>query len=57
MLYALMDMTASIGAAHLLAASALWEYAERSVFHIFGDCLGDPVADDLLRLLRAALTG
>jgi hypothetical protein len=39
---------------HLDAAMALWEYAERSCQHIFGDALGDPVADDILRALRRA---
>jgi hypothetical protein len=31
---------------------ALWDYVERSVRHVWGDSLGDPVADDILRLLR-----
>jgi hypothetical protein len=57
MLYALMDRTAVIGAAHLLAALALRDYAERSVYFIFGDDLGDPLADDLLRLLRTCTAG
>jgi hypothetical protein len=52
MLYALLDKSAVIRAEHLMAALTLWDYCERSVYHIFGDCLGDPVADDLLRLLR-----
>jgi hypothetical protein len=30
---------------------------ERSVYHIFGDELGDPLADDLLRLLRGCPGG
>jgi hypothetical protein len=57
MLYALMDRSATIGAAHLLAALALWDYVERSVAHIFGDALGDPVADEILRLLRSCPNG
>jgi hypothetical protein len=57
MLYALMDRAAVIGAEHLLAALALWDYVERSVLFVFGDSLGDPVADDLLRLLRSCPTG
>ncbi len=57
MLYALLDRSAVIGAPHLLAALALWDYAERSVYHVFGDDLGDPVADDLLRLLRSSPDG
>jgi hypothetical protein len=54
MLYALMDGSAVIGAPHLMAGLALWEYVERSVTFVFGDSLGDPVADELLRVLRAA---
>jgi hypothetical protein len=57
LIYALMDRSAVIKAPHLLAALALWDYCERSVYFIFGDHLGDPLADDLLRLLRANPTG
>jgi hypothetical protein len=56
-LYALLDLSAEVRAEHLLAALALWEYVEQSVRHVFGDALGDPVADELLRLLRAAPEG
>jgi hypothetical protein len=57
MIYALLDCSPAIGATHLLAALALWDYAEASVKHIWGDALGDPVADELLRLLRASPDG
>src|SRR5262249_61222562 len=57
MVYALMDCSAVIQAEHLLAALTLWDYCERSVYYVFGDCLGDPLADDLLRALRAAPEG
>jgi hypothetical protein len=57
MIYALMDRSAVIGAPHLLAALALWDYVERSVSFIFGDDLGDPVADELLRLLLSCPAG
>jgi hypothetical protein len=57
LLYALLDKSKVIRKAHLLAALACWEYVEASIEHIFGDSLGDPVADDLLRLLRAATDG
>ena len=55
LLYAMFDRSDSIKAPHLLAALALWDYCERSVKFIFGDSLGDDVADELLRLLRGAL--
>jgi hypothetical protein len=57
MLYALLDRSAVIGPPHLLAALALWDYCERSVYFVFGDSLGDPVADELLRLLRNCPSG
>jgi hypothetical protein len=53
-LYAVLDLSRTIGAEHIMAALALWEYVEQSVLFIFGDSLGDPLADDLLRLLRSA---
>jgi hypothetical protein len=57
MIYALMDSSAVIGAVHLQAALALWDYAERSVYYVFGDHLGDPLADELQRTLRASPNG
>jgi hypothetical protein len=57
LLYALLDRSMAIGATHLLAALALWDYCDRSVYHVFGDDLGDPVADELLRLLRGSPDG
>jgi hypothetical protein len=56
-LYALLDRSAEVRAEHLNAALALWDYVDASVRHVFGDRLGDPVADDLLRILRAAADG
>ena len=38
---------------HLQAALALWDYADRSARWIFGDAVGDPVADTILQALRA----
>jgi Protein of unknown function (DUF3987) len=57
LLYALLDRSPTIQAPHLLAALALWDYVERSVYHVFGDTLGDAIADDLLRLLRSCPDG
>jgi hypothetical protein len=57
LLYALLDQSREIGASHLLAALALWQYVEDSVRHVFGDSLGDAVADELLQLLRGAPQG
>jgi hypothetical protein len=52
MLYALLDGKADIDMNHLAAALALWGYCERSAYFIFGDMLGDPDADEILRALR-----
>jgi hypothetical protein len=47
LLYALLDCSEQIGAAHLRAALALWGYAERSARWVYGCSLGDPLADEL----------
>jgi hypothetical protein len=52
MIYALLDQTATIDVAHLEAAKALWDYAERTVVYVFGDSTGDKHADTLLSMLR-----
>jgi hypothetical protein len=54
MLYALLDGKDEVAELHLQAALAVWEYCEASAAHIFGDSLGDPVADDILRALKQA---
>ena len=56
-LYALLDRSSLIRAAHLLAALAVWEYSEASARFIFGDTLGDPIADEILKALRMNLQG
>ena len=55
--YALLDGSRIIRKAHLEAALALWCYCENSVRFIFGDSLGDPVADEILRALRLSTGG
>ena len=51
-LYALQDMSYVVTPGHLMAALALWEYCEASARYIFGQRLGDPIADELLTALR-----
>lgn len=53
-LYAVMDESYEIEHEHLLAALALWEYAEASARYIFGDATGDPAADQIDEALKAA---
>lgn len=52
-LYAILDGNGQIDLGHLKAALALWEYAEDSTKMIFGDNTGDPVADTILKAVRA----
>jgi hypothetical protein len=56
-LYAALDRSLVITAAHLSAALAVWEYAEASASFIFSDKLGDPDADTILAALRASPDG
>jgi hypothetical protein len=56
-LYALLDLSAEVRKEHLLAALALWNFCEASARFIFGDSLGDPVADEILRALRNSPKG
>jgi hypothetical protein len=53
-IYALLDMSSEVRPEHLKAALAFWAYAESSVRYIFGDTLGDLVADQILRALATA---
>jgi len=57
LIYALLDGAGTINAEHLLAGLAVWEYAEASTRYIFGDALGHPEADRILRELRATPEG
>jgi hypothetical protein len=52
--YALLDGSGLIEPSHLEAALAVWNYCEASAYAIFGDALGDPIADRLLEALRQA---
>lgn len=52
MLYALLDGVSAIDREHLEAALAVWHYAERTAYRLFGTATGDPLADDLLRVLQ-----
>ena len=57
LIYALTDAASTITVEHLQAALALWRYAEASAAYIWGDAIGDPVADDILRELRLRKDG
>jgi hypothetical protein len=55
--YAVLDLSNVIRVEHIRAALTLWQYCERSARYIFGDALGDPLADELLKLIRNAHEG
>jgi hypothetical protein len=54
MIYALLDKADQIDVAHLKAAIAVWRYCEASAVRIFGESLGDEMADAILRALKTA---
>jgi hypothetical protein len=56
-IYAVLDRSPVVRPEHLAAALAVWEYADESVRCIFGDTTGNPLADDILALLRNAPSG
>ena len=57
LIYALLDRAEAIDRAHIDAALALWAYAARSARWIFGDTLGDPVADDIWSAIKGVTDG
>jgi hypothetical protein len=56
-LYALLDCAPLIDIAHLKASLAVWKYCDDSARFVFGEALGDPVADQLLGELRTSSQG
>lgn len=57
LLYSLLDHSEVIRREHLLAALAVWDYCENSARFIFGDSLGYPEADRILKELRGRPQG
>ncbi len=54
LIYALLDRSQDIGQPHLEAGLALWRFCEASARFIFGEALGDPLADSILSALQDA---
>lgn len=52
--YALMDGSPVIAVPHLQAAQAVWDYSEATIRYVYGDTVGDEVADRLLAAVRVA---
>ena len=57
LIFAVLDRTQVVGAEHLTAALAVWNYCFDSARWIFGEALGDPLADELLTALRSSSAG
>lgn len=57
LLYALLDAATCIRRVHLEAALGVWEYAFRSAAHVFGNSVGDRLADKILLLVEASPKG
>jgi hypothetical protein len=57
LIYALLDQAKVVKAAHLKAAIAVWDYAADSVRYVFGAAIGDPLADEILELLKVRPEG
>ena len=53
-IYAILNRCPECRTQHLKAALALWEYARETVYFVFGENTGDPVADAILDGLRDA---
>jgi hypothetical protein len=56
-IYALLDKSHVMRAEHLLAGVAVWDYCESAARFIFGESLGDPIADEIHRLLKISPGG
>lgn len=52
LIYALLDGSTVVRVQHLLAALAIWDYCVGSVLYLFGDKIGDGLADRILAELR-----
>jgi hypothetical protein len=56
-MYALLDCSASVRPEHLRAALAFWNYCQATVHYVFGDAVGDPIADRIIQALWSAPAG
>ncbi len=57
MIYALLEKSTVIEVCHQASALSMWEFSERTSRFVFGDSLGDKVAEKILELLREAPKG
>ncbi len=57
LIYSLLDRAPAVQVEHLTAALAVRDYRDRSARFIFGEALGNPLADDLARLIAGCPDG
>ena len=57
LIFALLDGVLEIRREHLEAALEVWRYCVDSCCHLFGDLIGDPTADTILKALRIRPAG
>lgn len=53
-LYALVDMKRTVEMPHIKSAIALWNFSQRSISYIFQNTTGNPLADNIYKLLLEA---
>jgi hypothetical protein len=56
-IYAALDCSPIIRLPHLQAALCMWDFCSYSASFLFGDCVGNSVADRILEALQAAVNG
>ena len=56
-LYAILDLSELIKLDHILAGLSVWNYCEQSARYIFGESLGDPLADEIKNILDGEQDG
>jgi hypothetical protein len=57
LIYALLEEQDTIDVPHLNAAMAVWAYCDESAALIFGNAIGNPVADEILSALARSSHG
>lgn len=57
LIYACLDRSEVVRLEHLAAGTGVWDYCENSCRYIFGNRVGDPIADAILAALREPTEG
>jgi len=56
-IYAILDKSTVLHKEHLYASLALWDYSEQSARYIFGDSIGDWIADRIYNAIKDSANG